>query len=129
MSVSGKGVLKRVDWLSILIFVLLVAIGWINIYSSTYAEGQDNIFDFSTIYGKQLIFIALAPISIMSKRDTLRLFDNYTLFNLICIITISYISYNLLYKAIEIALSTALSGFSFLKLIGVLNFHSPPLAL
>jgi rod shape determining protein RodA len=59
MSVSGKGVLKRVDWLSILIFVLLVAIGWINIYSSTYAEGQDNIFDFSTIYGKQLIFIAL----------------------------------------------------------------------
>lgn len=56
---SGKGLLKRVDWLSILLFVLLVAIGWINIYSSTYSEGQENIFDFSAIYGKQLIFIGI----------------------------------------------------------------------
>lgn len=61
----GKGLLRRVDWLSILIFVLLVAIGWINIYSSTYSEGQDNIFDFSTIYGKQLIFISLDLILIL----------------------------------------------------------------
>jgi rod shape determining protein RodA len=55
--VAGKGLLKRLDWLSILIFILLVAIGWVNIYSSTYSEGQENVFDFSTIYGKQLMFI------------------------------------------------------------------------
>lgn len=54
---AGKGLLKRLDWLSILIFILLVAIGWVNIYSSTYSEGQENVFDFSTIYGKQLMFI------------------------------------------------------------------------
>jgi len=55
--VAGKDLLKRLDWLSILIFILLVAIGWVNIYSSTYSEGQENVFDFSTIYGKQLMFI------------------------------------------------------------------------
>lgn len=54
---AGKDLLKRLDWLSILIFILLVAIGWVNIYSSTYSEGQENVFDFSTIYGKQLMFI------------------------------------------------------------------------
>jgi len=55
--VAGKDLLKRLDWLSILIFILFVAIGWVNIYSSTYSEGQENVFDFSTIYGKQLMFI------------------------------------------------------------------------
>tara|TARA_R110000868_G_scaffold125037_6_gene330445 strand:- start:18889 stop:20178 length:1290 start_codon:yes stop_codon:yes gene_type:complete len=65
MSVSGKGLLKRLDWLSILIFVLLIAIGWINIYSSTYIEGQENIFDFSTVYGKQLLFIGLDIVLIL----------------------------------------------------------------
>lgn len=56
---SGKDLLKRLDWGSILIFVLLVAIGWINIYSSTYTPGQEGVFDFSTLYGKQLVFIIL----------------------------------------------------------------------
>ncbi|QWX83141.1 rod shape-determining protein RodA [Cellulophaga sp. HaHaR_3_176] len=56
---SGKDLLKRLDWLSILIFVLLVAIGWVNIYSSTYSEAHGGVFDFSSIYGKQLMFIAI----------------------------------------------------------------------
>lgn len=59
MSGAGKGLLKRLDWASILIFVLLVAIGWVNIYSSTYSEGQENVFDFSAVYGKQLMFIII----------------------------------------------------------------------
>ena len=62
---GGKGLLRRLDWLSIFIFICLVIIGWINIYSSTYSEGQKNIFDFSTIYGKQLIFIGINCILIL----------------------------------------------------------------
>lgn len=65
MSATGKGLLKRLDWASILIFMLLVGIGWINIYSSTYSQGQENMFDFSTIYGKQLIFIGLNVVLII----------------------------------------------------------------
>ena len=62
---GGKGLLRRLDWLSIFIFICLVAIGWVNIYSSTYSEGQKNIFDFSTSYGKQLIFIGINCILIL----------------------------------------------------------------
>ncbi|MBU2995458.1 rod shape-determining protein RodA [Cellulophaga baltica] len=58
MSVFGKSVLKRLDWLSILIFILLVTIGWVNIYASTYSE-DELAFNFSSIYGKQILFIGI----------------------------------------------------------------------
>lgn len=62
---SGRSILKRIDWLSILIYLALVLIGWTNIYSSTFSEGQSSIFDFSTLYGKQLFFIGVSLITIV----------------------------------------------------------------
>ena len=50
----------RVDWVSIGLYLLLVFVGWINIYSSTVTENHNSIFDFSTIYGKQLFFIGIS---------------------------------------------------------------------
>ena len=60
---SGKSVLKRVDWLTIFLFLMLVAIGWVNIYSTTFTEGSNSIFDFNQLYGKQLFFIGVSLIS------------------------------------------------------------------
>ena len=57
---SGRNVLKRIDWLSVLFFLLLVAIGWVNIYSSTFSGGEKSILDFSSLYGKQLFFIGIS---------------------------------------------------------------------
>lgn len=62
---SGRSILKRIDWLSILIYLALVFIGWINIYSSTFTEAHSSIFDFSTLYGKQLFFIGVSLIAIV----------------------------------------------------------------
>lgn len=62
---SGRSVLHRMDWISILIFLLLVAMGWMNIYSTTYDEGNASIFDLSQEYGKQLVFIAISLASIV----------------------------------------------------------------
>lgn len=50
----------RVDWVSIVLYLILVFVGWVNIYSSTVTENHSSIFDFSTIYGKQLFFIAIS---------------------------------------------------------------------
>ena len=61
---SGKSVLKRIDWFTILIFLLLISIGWLNIYSSTFSEENSSIFDFSQLYGKQLFFIGVSLISV-----------------------------------------------------------------
>ena len=65
MSMSGSKVLKRIDWLTVLFYLLLVGIGWINIYSSTFSENNSSIFDFNQLYGKQLFFIGLSLVSII----------------------------------------------------------------
>lgn len=62
---SGSYLLRRVDWVSILIFALLVGIGWLNIYSSTFDESATSIFDLSQLYGKQLMFIGISLVLIM----------------------------------------------------------------
>ena len=62
---SGRNVLRRLDWVSILIFILLVGIGWLNIYSSTFSDEATSIFDTSQRYGKQLLFIGISLASII----------------------------------------------------------------
>ena len=62
---SGRNIFKRIDWLTIIFYLLLVGIGWLNIYSSTFTDTNASIFDFSQLYGKQLLFIFLSLISII----------------------------------------------------------------
>jgi rod shape determining protein RodA len=62
---AGKSVLKRVDWLTVAIYLALLCIGWVNIYSSTFSEETVSVFDFSTLHGKQLFFIGVSFISII----------------------------------------------------------------
>ena len=51
---------KGIDWITILIFLLLIFFGWLNIYAAVYNEQNHNIFDLSQRYGKQLIWIIAA---------------------------------------------------------------------
>ena len=60
----GK-VLRRIDWLTILIYLALVFIGWINIYSSTFSDEQTSLLDLSTRSGKQLFFIIVSLVTII----------------------------------------------------------------
>ena len=62
---SGRSILKRIDWVSVLIYLSLVTIGWVNIYSSTFTESQISLFDFSTLHGKQLFFICVSLVAIV----------------------------------------------------------------
>lgn len=48
------------DKLSLLLFLLLVVIGWFNIYAAVYNEEAKDIFDFSQRYGKQFVWIIAA---------------------------------------------------------------------
>ncbi|MBN2681177.1 MAG: rod shape-determining protein RodA [Bacteroidales bacterium] len=56
----NTNIISNLDWLTIAMFVMLVFIGWINIYSAVYSEEHKNIFDFSQRYGKQIIWIMAA---------------------------------------------------------------------
>lgn len=53
------------DWLTILVYFLLVGFGWINIYSASLGDDPASIFDFSEVYGKQAIWILLSLIIIV----------------------------------------------------------------
>ncbi len=61
----GKNTIKRLDWLSVLFYLSLLTIGWVNIYSSTFTDTSVPIFDFDTLHGKQFFFIAVSLVSII----------------------------------------------------------------
>lgn len=47
------------DWVTILIYLLLVSFGWMNIYSASLGDAPSSLFDFNQIYGKQAMWILL----------------------------------------------------------------------
>ena len=60
MNSRSNNLLANIDWISILLYMLLVLIGWLNIYAAVYDENHSSIFDISQKYGKQLIWIGAA---------------------------------------------------------------------
>ncbi|MFC3878925.1 rod shape-determining protein RodA [Algoriphagus namhaensis] len=86
--------INRVDWVTILIYFLLVIIGWFNIYAAVY-DGQNakSIFDISINSGIQLVWIgtAVVIITLIMVADH-RLFENlaipiYLVFIVLLILT------------------------------------------
>ncbi len=59
---QGNRFFFNVDWVTILIYIALCAIGFVNIYASIYNPDTSTVFNFSSNYGKQLIFILTALI-------------------------------------------------------------------
>ncbi|MBL4662689.1 MAG: rod shape-determining protein RodA [Flavobacteriaceae bacterium] len=55
----------KFDWVTILLFIGLVFIGWVNIYSASLNDVNSTFFDFSQIYFKQLIWIGLSVLLII----------------------------------------------------------------
>ena len=51
------GVFEHIDWWLVIIFLLLVTIGWINIYAAVYDENHISIIDMHVKYGKQLAWV------------------------------------------------------------------------
>ena len=60
MNSRSNNLLANIDWVSILLYLLLVLIGWLNIYAAVYDENHSSIFDISQKYGKQLVWIGAA---------------------------------------------------------------------
>jgi rod shape determining protein RodA len=56
---KNQNVISNIDWISVIIFLALVLMGWLNIYSSSLSSNADSsaIIDFTQIYGKQFLFI------------------------------------------------------------------------
>ena len=57
----NQSITSHIDWISVLLFITLVIMGWLNIYSSSLSSvtGDGSIFDLSQFYGKQMLYIGL----------------------------------------------------------------------
>ncbi|MCX8143152.1 MAG: rod shape-determining protein RodA [Bacteroidia bacterium] len=60
MRTSEESPFANIDWITVGIYVVLVIMGWLNIYAAVYDEQHQSIFDISQKYGKQMIWILTA---------------------------------------------------------------------
>ena len=55
---KGAGLLQSIDWLTVLLYVVLLGMGWMSVCGATYDFDQaGNFFDFSTRSGMQIVWI------------------------------------------------------------------------
>ncbi len=52
-----KSIFENIDWLLVSIYLVLVVMGWLNIYAAVYNVEHNSIFDLTQSYGKQMIWI------------------------------------------------------------------------
>ena len=55
--VQRNRLIANLDWLSILLWLVMIGFGWMNIYSANIMEAGDGVLDLSQRFGKQLIWI------------------------------------------------------------------------
>ena len=62
----GEDIAGKLDWVAVLLYILMVVMGWLNIFASVYDESvKQTIWDLSLNSGRQLIFIAASFIIIL----------------------------------------------------------------
>jgi len=54
---NKNNIWANIDWFTVIIYLALVIIGWVNIYAAMYNEEHQSIIDMGQRYGKQLIWI------------------------------------------------------------------------
>lgn len=53
---------KNIDKTTVFLFLVMIIMGWLNIFSAELKEGHESIFDISQRYGKQLMWIIIAGV-------------------------------------------------------------------
>ena len=58
----GEKISGNIDWLTVTIYALLVTLGWLSIFTASAGEDVTTLFDITTRYGKQLMWIGFSII-------------------------------------------------------------------
>ncbi|MBX2968633.1 MAG: rod shape-determining protein RodA [Cyclobacteriaceae bacterium] len=62
-----EAISNKMDWVTVLIYMVMVLLGWFNIFAAVYDEtANQSIFDLSLNSGRQLMFIAASAIIIVA---------------------------------------------------------------
>lgn len=87
---KNQSVINNIDWLTVIIYTLLVIMGWMNIYSASLPAEETSIFDMSQTYGRQMLFIFLTiPLIFVILSMDAKIFEKYsTVFYILGIISL-----------------------------------------
>jgi rod shape determining protein RodA len=90
MQREKNNIFAGIDLWLVLFFILLVFLGWLNIYAASTSEEHYEILDFNARYGKQLIWIALTiPLIIIVLFIETRFYEQFaSIFFIIGILTL-----------------------------------------
>ena len=70
---------SSIDWITILLYAILVIMGWMTIYSASLPIEETSLFDLSQIYGRQMLFIGLTiPIIFIILFTDAKLFERFS---------------------------------------------------
>ncbi|MGB2273596.1 MAG: rod shape-determining protein RodA [Flavicella sp.] len=72
MRAEQNNILSSIDFTLVFLYLALVVFGWMNIYAASLSDTHNEVLDFSTKYGKQLIWVGLSfvIISVILLIDT-----------------------------------------------------------
>lgn len=72
---------KSLDWVTIVIYLLLITFGWFSVCGASYEFGDNSLLDFSTRAGKQFVWIACSFVLgfVLLALDD-RLYDTFAYF-------------------------------------------------
>lgn len=77
---KNQKVTNNIDWITILLYGILVILGWLNIYSASLPTEETSIFDLGQTYGKQILFIMLSiPLIIVVLTVDAKIYEKYAL--------------------------------------------------
>jgi rod shape determining protein RodA len=91
-----RSILQNLDWTLVGIYLLMIFIGWMNIYAAVYNEEHKSLLDLSQNYGRQAIWvsgallIALMVLVIDGKFYAAFSYPTYGLILLLCLSTFAF---------------------------------------
>ncbi len=62
MREKSESIFYNVDWFIVIIYLMLIGMGWMNIYSAVYDPVKSDVFDVSRLESKQMIFIGISMV-------------------------------------------------------------------
>jgi rod shape determining protein RodA len=76
---KNQRVRSSIDWITVLLYITLVLMGWMTIYSASLPLEETSLFDLSQIYGRQMLFIGLTiPIIFIILFTDAKLFERFS---------------------------------------------------
>lgn len=62
---ADRNIYKKIDWVIVLCYLLLVLFGWLNIYASVYSQESSSIFSLDQRSGMQMVWIGISLVAIL----------------------------------------------------------------